>query len=144
MRAIAVECCPVKRKVLQILSIPVGYRWLITLAFIAVIVLLSVTPDRPQPGDTVFAWLITHTSTPVQKLLHVACYAAIALLWAWTLESIESRVLRLIIAFVLTVGIGATLEASQTRIPGRYGSITDVLLNALGAVLGLLAALLIL
>jgi VanZ family protein len=43
-------------------------------------------------------------------------------------------------AFIITVGFGAVVEWCQTRVPGRIGSLADVLLNAAGAALGLLVA----
>ena len=41
-------------------------------------------------------------------------------------------------------GLGVALEWYQTQVPGRYGTIVDVLLNVAGTVIGLgLAVLLI-
>ncbi len=127
-----------------LLSVPAAGRWAITLAFAALVVALSVSPGVDRPGDTVFVWLAVHTPTTVQKLLHVGVYATMALLWTWTLEAVVSRPLRLALAFLATVGLGAMLEWQQTRVPGRFGTIGDVLLNMAGAALGLLAALIVL
>ena len=127
-----------------LVSAPPALRWIVTLAFVGVITLLSVTPGIERPGDSVFSWLVIHTATPVQKVLHVGIYAVLAMLWMWTLEPIEARWLRAAAALVITVGLGAVLEWYQTLVPGRYGSIIDVLLNLIGAILGLLAALLLL
>ena len=52
--------------------------------------------------------------------------------------------MRVSLSLIGTVGIGAVLEWFQTRVPGRYGTIIDILLNLIGACLGLLAALLLL
>jgi VanZ family protein len=88
-----------------------------------------------------FVWLVVHTATPVQKALHVGIYGALAVLWMWTLEPIESRLLRIVLALVASVGLGALLEWHQTRVPGRFGTVLDVILNAAGAIAGLLLAL---
>ena len=40
-----------------LLSVPVGYRWALTLAFVALIVGLSVTPGVERPDDNLFSWL---------------------------------------------------------------------------------------
>ena len=129
---------------LQLLSVPTTYRWLLTLAFIVAIVVLSVTPDQGRPDDSIFQWLIANTSTPVQKLMHVAVYAVLALLWMWTLADIESRLARVVLTLLCSVGLGVALEWYQTQVPGRYGTIVDVLLNVAGTVIGLgLAVLLI-
>jgi len=129
---------------LQSLAIPTVYRWLITLAFVAVIVVLSVTPGKSQAGDSMFVWLVVHTPTPVQKAMHIACYAAIAALWVWTLEAVESNALRLSLALALAIGLGGVLEWYQTMVPGRFGTVVDVVLNAVGAAAGLVLALFLL
>ena len=49
---------------------------------------------------------------------------------------------RLILAFALTLAWAVLDEAYQTTIPGRYGSVTDLALNVIGASLAIaLAAL---
>ncbi|MDH3416702.1 MAG: VanZ family protein [Gammaproteobacteria bacterium] len=124
----------------QYLSIPAVYRWLITILFVGLVVILSVTPGRAQPGDSIFVWLVVNTPTPLQKFMHVAIYAALALLLMWSLEAIESLIARIGLTFVLTVSLGAVLEWYQTLVPGRFGTIIDALLNAIGVVVGLLLA----
>ena len=126
------------------MAIPVSIRWVITLALVVTIVALSVIPGHARTGDSAFVWLVAATPAPLQKLMHFLIYAGLAWLWVWTLEGIAPRWLRLAIAFTLTVGLGAALEWYQTRVPGRFGTLLDVLLNAAGAVAGLMAALLLL
>jgi len=120
------------------LSVPIPYRWLVTLAFVTLTVVLSVTPGRAQPGDSIFAWLVVNTPTPVQKTLHIGVYAVLAMLWMWTFDALESNRLRIVLALTLTIGLGTSLEWYQTTVPGRFGTLTDVLLNIAGAVAGLL------
>lgn len=126
------------------LAVRIRYRWLITLAFIAFIVVLSLTPGLGRADDSVFSWLLLNTAKPIQKLMHVSVYAALALLWMWTLAKIESKPIRILLTLLLTVSLGVVLELLQTRVPGRFGTFFDMLLNAIGAVAGLLLALLIL
>lgn len=126
-----------------LLSVPLAHRWGITLVFVAIVVALSVTPGVARPGDGVFVWLVVNTPTPIQKIMHVAVYAALAMLWFWTLESVQSRSLRIVLTFFVTVGLGTALEWHQTRVPGRYGTLIDVVLNVVGALLGLLAVVII-
>ncbi len=119
-------------------------RLLITLAFVVLVIVLSVIPGKSQTGDSIFVWLIANTPTLVQKLMHVAVYAALVFLWAWTLEHIESQTIRLATAFALTVSLGIALEWYQTTVPGRFGTLLDVLLNSLGALAGVIVAMLLL
>ena len=126
-----------------LLSVPLAFRWIVTILFVGFVIGLSITPGIEQPNDNLFSWLYAHTSSPVQKALHVAAYALLGFLWVWSLGSIESVPVRLAVSFLITLGLGVTLEWYQTTIPGRFGTIVDVLLNALGALLGLLAAFLL-
>ena len=127
-----------------LLSVPASARWVITLIFAAIVVALSISPGVEQPGDNLFVWVIVRTPTLIQKIMHVATYAALALSWMWTLASIESRLVRIALTIVATIGLGAILEWHQTRVPGRFGTVFDVALNTVGAVIGLALALLLL
>ncbi len=127
-----------------LLSAPPAFRWTVTLAFVAVITLLSIAPGIERPDDSLFGWLVLNTAKPLQKVLHVGVYAFLAMLWMWTLEPVESRWQRVALSLIGTVGLGAVLEWYQTQVPGRYGTLTDILLNLIGAALGILAALLLL
>ena len=124
--------------------VPIPWRWIVTTALVVAVITLSVIPGQARPGDSVFIWLVGVTPAPLQKLMHFLLYAGLTWLWAWTLEGIAPRWLRLAIAFTLTVGLGAALEWYQTRVPGRFGTLLDALLNAAGAIAGLVVALLIL
>ena len=125
-------------------DIALPYRWLLLMAFVSLIVTLSIAPGRAQPGDTIFSWLVVFTAAPVQKALHFVIYAALVVLWMWTLDTIGSLTLRALLSVMLAIGLGAILEWYQLSVPGRFGSFTDVLLNSAGAIAGLLLALLLL
>lgn len=125
-------------------AVPVAYRWVLTLAMAALIVGLSITPGVERPDDNLFSWLYAQTSSPVQKAMHVATYALLTFLWMWTLAGIASTWMRVAFTVCLTLGLGIALEWYQTQVPGRFGTLLDVLLNAAGTLLGLLAAILIL
>lgn len=124
-----------------LLSGPALNRWGITLFFAALIVALSIYPGIERSGDNLFVWIIVRTPNLIQKIMHVTTYAILAVLWMWTLDSIESQIVRTALAIIATVGMGTVLEWHQTRVPGRFGTLFDVALNALGALLGLAMAL---
>ena len=115
-------------------------RIALTLGFLSLLALVSLVPGLHRPGDSEFIWLVAHFPTLAQKLLHILLYGLLALLLAWTLEGTGSRMQRLIIALVIAVAFGALMEWCQTKVPGRFGSLYDVVLNAAGAALGLVAA----
>ena len=110
----------------------------------ALLALVSLIPGRPQPGDSAFIWLIAETPTLLQKVLHVCLYGVLALLLVWTLDRIQPRTYRFLIALIIAVAFGAVMEWCQTKVPGRFGTVYDVALNTIGAALGLLAAAFIL
>jgi len=115
-------------------------RMLVTACFMALLLAASIIPGRAQPGDSMFVWLVAKTPTLVQKVLHLCLYCVLTLLWAWTLDTIQSRPRRLVIALCIAVCFGAAMEWFQTRVPGRFGTLYDVGLNAVGALLGLCVA----
>ncbi len=124
--------------------LPFYIRLLVTLVLVAAVVGISIIPGHARPGDSGFVWLVAATPAPIQKLMHFLVYAGLGWLWVWTLDDVTPRWLRFLIAFVLAVGLGAALEWYQTRVPGRFGTLLDVLLNAGGVVAGLVVALLVL
>ena len=129
---------------MQLSSVPLYGRLLLTLLTVAVVVVISTIPGTGSPGDSTFSWLLASTPRQVQKLLHVVFYAMLTFLCIWTLEGIRSTAWRFALALIMIVGLGIALEWSQTRIPGRFGSAMDVVLNTGGAIVGLIAALLLL
>jgi VanZ family protein len=112
----------------------------LTLSFMGLVMIASLTPGHHKPGDLVFTWLVVNTPTLIQKVLHVCLYALLVLLLAWTLADVQSKTCRLLIALLIAVTFGAVMEWCQTWVPGRFGTLYDVALNAAGAALGLLAA----
>ncbi len=125
-------------------TLPAWARLACTLLFMAGLLALSIIPGRAEPGDSIFVWAVAATPTALQKTMHVVLYAALAFLWAWTLGAVQSVPARILAAFVVTAGFGAGMEWAQTSIPGRFGTLTDALLNACGALIGLLVALAVL
>jgi len=125
-------------------SWPLAYRYGAALAFAAIVVVLSITPGVAKPGDSVFVWLVVNTATPVQKVMHVAVYALLCALWIWAFEPVRPTLLRVALAVAATISLGAALEWHQTQVPGRFGTVTDVLLNAAGAIAAALLALVLL
>ena len=112
----------------------------LTLSFMTLVMFASLIPGDHKPGDSVFIWLVVSTPTLIQKMLHLFLYGVLALMLVWTLDGIQSRVYRFLMALIIAVAFGAVMEWCQTKVPGRFGTVYDVVLNAAGAALGLLAA----
>jgi VanZ family protein len=119
-------------------------RITLTLCFMALLALVSLIPGDTRQGNPALIRLLAQTPTLLQKVLHVLLYGILALLLAWTLDGIQSGTYQLLIALLIAVTFGAVMEWGQTRVPGRFGTVQDIALNATGAALGLLAAAFIL
>jgi VanZ family protein len=107
----------------------------------AALLLLSSIPgvqtEDAGPAGQVFQWI-----TPEwQNLLHVPLYAGLAASWLWVLtRHARYHRSRLAITLLLTCAWAVVDEAYQLHVPGRYGSLTDLALNLLGASLAVIYA----
>ena len=111
---------------------PLIYYWLPLLAWMGIIFWFS---SQPQPFEMPESW----QQELVGKAGHMIGYAGLSLLWWRALaahrSTSERRVLAL--AFLLTVLYAVSDEYHQTFVPGRSGSLMDVLIDAAGAGIGL-------
>jgi hypothetical protein len=109
------------------------------LFYTAVILALSSVPgivpdDAPLPYQ-VIAWV----PPQVQNLLHIPLYGGLSFIWCWYLVPRTRPNLALSLALLITIVTGVVDEWYQSFVPGRYGSLTDMVLNGVGAGLGVLA-----
>ncbi len=94
---------------------PAAGRFFVTLTYMLLVSILSLTPDRPEPGDAVFVWLVHTTPSLIQKLLHVCVYAGLTILGAWTLVFLRSWNARFVSAVVIAVGFGPCWSGCSSR-----------------------------
>ena len=122
-------------------SVLLTTRITLTLCFMALLMLVSLIPGHPKNGNfSAFTWLVAKTPPLMQKVLHVCLYGVLALLLLWTFEGIQSSAHRFLISFFIATAFGGVMEWCQIRVPGRFGTLHDMALNAAGAALALLAA----
>ena len=119
-------------------------RLALTLCLLALVALFSLLPAGAGSASGAPGRLIDRVPVLFQKIMHVCLYAVLSLLLVWTLEGIAVVAWRYVIAFIAASGFGALMEWFQTKVPGRFGTLADVWLNAAGAAIGLLAASLLL
>jgi len=107
------------------LLVPVGYAVLLAT--------LSLLPS----GSGRFRGWDAGIPSDLQNLLHVPAYGLLVVLTlaAWS-RSPRVSMSAAAVAFLLSLGFGAALECAQAAIPGRTGSIGDLLLNVAGALGG--------
>ncbi|SFF94532.1 VanZ family protein [Neptunomonas qingdaonensis] len=104
--------------------------------YMGLIFLLSSVPGNNINPETFLERSLIWISPGFQNLLHIPLFFGLALTWIYALEKhIKSNYLTLLTAFALSMLYGIFDEFHQIQVPGRYGSISDLLLDALGAVL---------
>ncbi len=113
----------------RIVQAPVATRWVVTLLWMVLIFLFSAQPHLPQAPEP---WL----DTALKKTAHGLEYAVLAVLARWTLRGhnvpCPDRW-----AWAWAVLYALTDEAHQALVPGRHPSGWDVLVDGLGAAIGL-------
>ena len=103
---------------------------------------LSSIPDTGRIEsqiDKIFHWV----SPELQNLLHIPLYGGLAGCWYWALKPwINGFKNRIVTAFIFTAIYSFSDEYHQLSVPGRFGSFTDLGLDAVGSIL-VLAAIII-
>ena len=110
-------------------------RIFLPLTYMLGIYVLSSIPNMGSVEtqvDSIFQWV----SPELQNLLHIPLYGGLAGCWYWALKPWVYGVNRKIItAFILTMIYSFFDEYHQLSVPGRFGSFTDLGLNAIGSIL---------
>src|SRR5690349_9637518 len=116
-----------RRRLHPVFSTPLA-RWLAVAGWMGLIFFLSSQPQLPTPPDPLADLIF-------KKGAHFTVYAVLAVLfrralppsrWIWWLS------------WICTVLYAASDEWHQSFVPGRHPQATDVLIDASGAVAGLL------
>ncbi|MDF1563469.1 MAG: VanZ family protein [Deltaproteobacteria bacterium] len=103
-----------------------GWRWLPALAHAALIFYLSHQPQWPFAPPQILG---------VDKLLHLAAFAALAALILFALGEQGATPGGRALVAVLGVGWGVLDELHQAFVPGRFADPWDALADALGVLL---------
>ena len=110
-------------------------RILIPLAYMLGIFALSSIPDTGKietQAEKILQW----ASPEFQNFLHIPLFGGLAGCWYWALNSwLGSVNSKIVTAFSFTIIYSFLDEYHQLSVPGRYGSFTDLGLNAIGAIL---------
>jgi len=104
--------------------------WAATGGYATAMAVVSVLPSGTGP---LAGWDMA-ISPVLQNLLHVPAYGL--LVWLVAKAMGVGRVWQLALAAVACAAFGGLLECAQAAIPGRFGSLTDTLLNVGGVFIG--------
>jgi len=108
------------------------------IVYTAVLTLTSLLPSGTGPLKGWDASL----SPDLQDALHLPAYSGLVVVWtlAWSTQ-FRTGAAAVIVITVVCTAFGAAMEAAQYFIPGRTCSLSDGLVNALGAILGCLGVI---
>lgn len=113
-------------------------QWL-ALLFTAVMILIlvgSLMPmaDIPEQEKTVWEQI----RSVITNLMHVPMYGVLTLVSLHFFECIRfSRPANAVVSALIAMSVGVLVEMLQMYVPGRYGSLSDIGLNAAGMVGGM-------
>lgn len=107
-----------------------------TAAFALLLTVVSLMPSGAEDSGS-SGW-DTAISPALQNTLHVPAYLVLTVLAIGCL-SMPGRG-RILGVAAVCAGFGVILELGQAYVPGRTGSVADMLLNTLGAILGVTGA----
>jgi len=100
---------------------------LVALGYAAVLTTVSLLPSG---GTGPLSGWDKEISPGLQNLLHVPAYGVLVWLVAWAMRL--GRLWHLVVAAMGCAALGGLLECVQAAVPGRFGSLEDALLNAVG------------
>jgi glycopeptide antibiotics resistance protein len=94
---------------------------------------LSSIPGEVDPNAPLLSSIVAWTPPALQNLLHIPVFGILAWLWHRTLRAWIHTPRRLIAwTLALSAGYGVLDELHQLQVPGRFASLTDMVLNILG------------
>ena len=105
-------------------------RLLVPILYTAGLLLLSSIPaDKPETAVEEFlVWLPPN----IQNLLHIPVFAGLAYSWFWALSATKKFSPSLFLAVIFALAYAGIDEFYQTTVPGRFGSWTDLIFDAIG------------
>lgn len=122
-----------KSALISLPLLPLWLRILLTLSALGGIVYFSIVPP-PGRGS---ASTLLFGVVPYSTALHFTSYAGLAIVFAYaSYHSSRPDWQLILIVFATTVGCGALIEVVQTTLPTRTFSVGDMLVNSLGASVG--------
>jgi VanZ family protein len=102
-------------------------------------ILIFIESSIPLDGSSASPDFLMELDPKIQNLLHIPLYGFLCLMWLHSFK-ISGLSLRKNIFFSLSITsfYGVFDEIHQSFVPGRYGGLTDVLLDITGAFLAVI------
>lgn len=100
--------------------------------------LIFISSSIPMDKNADVPKFIISLDPTLQNLLHIPVFGLLPFLWlkSFTKHSILTST-KVIITLIITILFGCLEEFHQSFVSGRYGSLTDMLLNIVGIFMGI-------
>jgi VanZ family protein len=103
-------------------------RWLLVVCWMGVIFALSATPSLASPFEPIYDFIL-------RKLAHVTVYAVLTILAYGALRLHMARPTHAwLLALLIAMLYACSDEWHQTFVPGREGTVRDVVIDSVGIV----------
>ncbi len=106
-------------------------RFTLPIAYMLCVLLLSSIPG--DTSESIPTFVLSLIPSSIQNLLHIPLFAGLGLSWIWALNPTQLTTHQKSAALLLICISFAILdELHQLSIPGRYGSVSDLILDIIG------------
>jgi VanZ family protein len=112
-------------------------QWLALLFAVVVILIMagSLVPVAEIPEQEKTFW--EKMMSVITNLMHVPMYGVLTLVSLHYFDCIRySRKKGVVVSILIAMSVGILNEILQIFVPGRYGSLTDIILNVFGIIAG--------
>ena len=104
--------------------------------------LIFISSSIPMDKEIRSLEFMMRINPSLQNLLHIPVYALLAILWFISFSHVKYSIKMIsLFSFLISLTYGVVDEVHQVLIPGRYFSLSDILLDFIGVVLGCLLAI---
>ena len=107
---------------------------------ILLMLLITAASTIPMDGSARHFAFLMSLKPNIQNLLHIPVFGLLSYLWLWAFCTAKRPfIICWTSAFLITIVFGMVDEFHQMYVPGRYAGLLDIILNTIGAGLGITA-----
>ncbi len=106
---------------------------------VLLMILIFILSAIPMDTDADNLKFLMALDPKFQNLLHLPLFGLLSYLWIRPLTILGiSNIPKIVLTVFITIIFGCFDEFHQTFVPGRYGSLMDILLNLAGVMMGIM------
>jgi len=112
------------------------YRLIAPILYGTCIYLLSSIPGNLSSNSNP-SFLLSLVPSSLQNLLHIPLFAGLTSCLLWALAPIKRQKQTYLIVLAVSLVFAVSDEVHQMYVPGRFGSMSDAILDSIGIVLSI-------